>query len=63
MRFSYEKMDAAWNFINKIWNASRFVLMNVEGLTLEDLSLQGEKTVADRWILSRLNETIEKEVE
>ena len=56
-------MDAAWNFINKIWNASRFVLMNVEGLTLEDLSLQGEKTVADRWILSRLNETIEKEVE
>ena len=60
MRFSYEKMDAAWNFINKIWNASRFVLMNVEGLTLEDLSLQGEKTVADRWILSRLNETIEK---
>lgn len=60
MRFSYEKMDAAWNFINKIWNASRFVLMNVQGLTLEDLSLQGEKTVADRWILSRLNETIEK---
>ena len=60
MRFSYEKMDAAWNFINKIWNASRFVLMNVEGLTLEDLNLQGEKTVADRWILSRLNETIEK---
>lgn len=60
MRFSYEKMDAAWNFINKIWNASRFVLMNVEGLMLEDLSLQGEKTVADRWILSRLNETIEK---
>lgn len=60
MRFSYEKMDAAWNFINKIWNASRFVLMNVEDLTLTDLSLEGDKTVADRWILSRLNETIEK---
>ena len=60
VRFSYEKMDAAWNFINKIWNASRFVLMNIEGLELSDLSLEGEKTVADRWILSRLNETIEK---
>ena len=59
VRFSYEKMDAAWNFINKIWNASRFVLMNVEGLTLEDLSLTGKKSVADRWILTRLNETIE----
>ncbi|NLM68125.1 MAG: valine--tRNA ligase [Enterococcus sp.] len=59
VRFSYEKMDAAWNFINKIWNASRFVLMNVEGLTLEDLSLIGKKSVADRWILTRLNETIE----
>ncbi|GGI66768.1 valine--tRNA ligase [Enterococcus alcedinis] len=60
VRFSYEKMDAAWNFINKIWNASRFVLMNIEDMELADLSLEGEKTVADRWILSRLNETIEK---
>lgn len=59
VRFSYEKMDAAWNFINKIWNASRFVLMNVEGLTLADFSLEGKKSVADRWILTRLNETIE----
>ena len=53
-------MDAAWNFINKIWNASRFVIMNVEGFTAEDVDLTGEKTVADRWILTRLNETIEK---
>lgn len=60
VRFSYEKMDAAWNFINKIWNASRFVIMNVEGFTAEDVDLTGEKTVADRWILTRLNETIEK---
>ena len=56
----YEKMDAAWNFINKIWNASRFVIMNVEGFTAEDIDFSGEKTVADRWILTRLNETIEK---
>ncbi|WP_171315986.1 valine--tRNA ligase [Enterococcus cecorum] len=60
VRFSYEKMDAAWNFINKIWNASRFVLMNVEGMSAADLQLDGQKSVADRWILTRLNETIEK---
>ena len=63
VRFSYEKMDAAWNFINKIWNASRFVLMNVEDMTVDDIDLLGEKSVADRWILTRLNETIEKVTE
>lgn len=60
VRFSYEKMDASWNFINKIWNASRFVIMNIEGMTVEDIDLTGEKTVADRWILTRLNETVAK---
>ncbi|QIL46912.1 valine--tRNA ligase [Vagococcus coleopterorum] len=60
MRFSYDKMDASWNFINKIWNASRFVLMNTEDFTYEDINLEGHKTVADRWILTRLNETIER---
>lgn len=63
VRFSYEKMDATWNFINKIWNASRFVLMNVEGMTVTDIDFSGEKSVADRWILTRLNETIEKVTE
>ena len=60
MRFSYDKMDAAWNFINKIWNASRFVLMNTEDFNYEDINLEGHKTVADRWILTRLNETIDR---
>lgn len=63
VRFSYEKMDSAWNFINKIWNASRFVLMNIEGMTTAQLSIEGEKSVADRWILARLNETVEKVTE
>lgn len=63
VRFSYEKMDAAWNFINKIWNASRFVIMNVEGMSYEDIDLTGEKTVADRWILTRLNETVARVTE
>ena len=42
VRFSYEKMDASWNFINKIWNASRFVIMNIEGMTVEEIDLSGE---------------------
>jgi len=58
VRFSYEKMDSAWNFINKIWNASRYVIMNLEDFKYEDIDLEGEKTLADRWILARLNETI-----
>ncbi|MER2175310.1 MAG: valine--tRNA ligase [Carnobacterium sp.] len=60
VRFSYDKMDAAWNFINKIWNASRFALMNMENFTVDQIDLTGEKTVADRWILTKLNETVEK---
>lgn len=60
MRFSYDRMDSSWNFINKIWNASRFVLMNTEEFTFTDIDLTGHKTVADRWILTRLNETIER---
>ncbi len=60
VRFSYEKMDAAWNFINKIWNASRFVLMNTEDMTVEDIDLTGNKSVVDKWILTRLNETVAK---
>ena len=63
VRFSYEKMDASWNFINKIWNASRFVIMNIEGMTVEEIDLSGEKSVADRWILTRLNETVARVTE
>lgn len=59
IRFSYEKMDAAWNFINKIWNASRYVIMNLDDFTFEDMTLDGEKTLADQWILARLDETVE----
>lgn len=58
VRFSYEKMDASWNFINKIWNASRYVIMNLEDFTVDDIDLNGKKSIADKWILARLNETI-----
>lgn len=60
LRFSNEKVEAVWNFANKIWNASRFALMNMDGLKYEDIDLTGEKSPADAWILTRLNETIEQ---
>ena len=60
MRFSEKKIIASRNFANKVWNASRFMLMNIEkadltGVTLENL------TSADRWILSKAN-TLVKDV-
>jgi valyl-tRNA synthetase len=59
LRYSTEKVEATWNFANKIWNASRFALMNMDGMTFEEIDFSGEKSVADKWILTRLNETIE----
>jgi valyl-tRNA synthetase len=59
LRFSMERIESVWNFANKIWNASRFALMNMDGLTYEEIDLTGKKSVADKWILTRLNETIE----
>ncbi|AMW99513.1 valine--tRNA ligase [Rummeliibacillus stabekisii] len=60
LRYTTEKVEAVWNFSNKIWNASRFALMNMDGMTYEEIDLTGEKSVADKWILTRLNETIEE---
>ncbi len=58
MRYIPEKVEAAWNFINKIWNASRFVLMNLpEGMKPEDTDLS-HLSVSDAWILNKLNETV-----
>lgn len=59
VRYSEDKLAAAWNFINKIWNASRYVLMNVDGMSLDDISIGDDMTLADHWILSRLQETIQ----
>lgn len=58
LRFHWEKVEATWNFANKIWNASRFALMNMEGLTYDQIDLSGELALPDKWILTRLNETI-----
>lgn len=58
IRFSYTKMDASWNFINKIWNASRFVIMNLSDDTKPVLPSKEEWQLADKWILNRLNSTV-----
>lgn len=57
LRFHWERVEMARNFANKIWNASRFALMNLNGFTAEDVDISGELSVADRWILHRLSET------
>ncbi|EIE3747379.1 valine--tRNA ligase [Staphylococcus pseudintermedius] len=60
LRYSTEKVESVWNFINKIWNAARFSLMNIgDSFKFEDINLSSDLSVADQWILTRLNETID----
>ncbi|WP_426432676.1 valine--tRNA ligase [Staphylococcus xylosus] len=59
LRYSTEKVESVWNFINKIWNAARFSIMNIgEDFKVENVDLSGNLSLADKWILTRLNETI-----
>ncbi|WP_419872180.1 valine--tRNA ligase [Candidatus Pristimantibacillus sp. PTI5] len=58
LRFRWEKVEQARNFANKIWNASRFALMNLEGVEAGDIDITVNLGTADRWILHRLNETV-----
>jgi valyl-tRNA synthetase len=63
IKMSTERIEGYRNFANKIWNASRFVMMNLEGDFAPSAELLAEKTsLADRWILSRVN-SIKKEVQ
>ena len=57
LRFDEVKLTATWNFINKIWNASRFVLMNIEDI--KNIKLEYLKP-EDKWILSKYENTIKK---
>ncbi len=59
MRFYYEKVEASRNFANKVWNASRFIMMNMDGKTIPadaDKKLQP----VDKWILSKLNRVVKE---
>ncbi len=61
IRYYPERVEAARNFANKIWNASRFVLMNLDKDLMDKYKDNKNYTIADKWILSRLN-TVVKEV-
>jgi len=60
MRFYWERVEASRNFANKVWNASRFIMMNIEKAPDTEVSLD-DLTMADRWILSKAN-TLAKDV-
>ena len=57
MRFYWERVESARNFANKIWNASRYMLMNLEGFDKSFQPEESDYTLADRWILSRYAQT------
>jgi len=57
MRFYWERVEAARNFANKLWNASRFMLMNLEDFDVSFTPTAEDYTLADRWILSRCQKT------
>ena len=59
MRFSDEKIEGARNFMNKIWNASRFVLLNAEGKNIRDIK-DVKLNVADKWIITKLNKVVKE---
>ena len=60
MRFYWERVEQSRNFANKVWNASRFILMNLEGVELTQPE-EADLAVADKWILSQVN-TLAKDV-
>ena len=55
IRFDEDKIKATWNFINKLWNATRFTLLNIEDL--KEINLDN-LNIIDKWIISKYNETI-----
>ena len=59
LRFEIEKVESSWNFINKLWNISRFTLMNLGEFTIDDVEIDTEElSLVDKWILAKLNKTI-----
>ncbi len=59
LRYDEEKVKSSWNFINKLWNAARFVLMNLEGFTKEDYEITN-LSFADKWMLTKRNQVIKE---
>ena len=61
MRFYWERVEASRNFANKVWNASRFIMMNMEKAAGPRRCRLDDLTMADKWILSKVN-TLAKDV-
>ncbi|QLY39641.1 valine--tRNA ligase [Hujiaoplasma nucleasis] len=60
LRYEEEKVESSWNFINKLWNISRYVIMNTQDLEDESLEINAfELNFADQWILTKLNTMIQ----
>ena len=59
MRFYYERVEASRNFANKVWNASRFIMMNMEGKSVKKPA-DTELEPVDKWILSKLNHVVKE---
>lgn len=57
LRYDEDKVKSSWNFINKLWNASRFVLLNIEDLKERTINKE-ELTIYDKWILTKKNQLI-----
>ncbi len=62
LRFDETKISSSWNFINKLWNASKFVLMNLENFETKNFDLENLK-IEDKWILTKLQKTIQEVTE
>ena len=67
MRFYYEKVESSRNFANKVWNASRFIMLNLNTMYMEGKEIrkpqEADLTPADKWILSKLNTLIKEATE
>ncbi|MEM1484747.1 valine--tRNA ligase [Oscillospiraceae bacterium PP1C4] len=59
MRFSEEKVNASRNFANKVWNATRFIMMNLSD-EIDDINLPETLTVEDKWVLSKYNTLVQE---
>mgnify|MGYP003811300395 FL=1 len=61
LRYETEKVESSWNFINKLWNISRYVIMTTDGMKKEDIVVKSDSLgFAEKWILERLAETIKE---
>ncbi len=62
VRYIESKVEAAWNFINKLWNASRFVIMNIEDRAIQQPKVE-DLSLADFWIIDKFNKTLKSVTE